>query len=100
MPLTAGEPVVTLFAALADPIRASIVHRLTTGPCDVSELVAWLGSPQPLVPHHLRLLRDAHLVRAARDGRSNIYSLVDDHVAHIFIDAYEHMEEHDHDCHR
>lgn len=98
-PLTADEPVVALFAALANPVRASIVHRLTDAPADVSELVDWLDVAQPLVSHHLKLLRDNHLVEATRDGRRNVYSLVDDHVAHIFNDALHHMREHNHDCH-
>lgn len=97
-PLTADEPVVALFAALAQPIRASIVHRLTKATADVTELSDWLGVAQPLVSHHLKVLREAHLVEATRDGRRSVYSLVDDHVAHIFVDAYHHMKEHSHDC--
>lgn len=92
-------PVVTLFSALANPIRASIVKRLTDGPADVTELVTLLQIAQPLVSHHLKVLRDAHLVEAQRQGRNSVYSLVDEHVAHVFVDALTHMREHSHDCH-
>ncbi|MCR2052259.1 metalloregulator ArsR/SmtB family transcription factor [Actinomyces bowdenii] len=98
-PLTDDSPVVQLFKALAHPMRASIIYRLAESPADVSELVELLGVSQPLVSHHLRLLREAHLVEAVRDGRRNLYSLIDDHVASIFLDALGHMKEHDHDCH-
>lgn len=98
-PLTDSSPVVQLFKALAHPMRASIIYRLTESPADVTELVGLLGVSQPLVSHHLRVLREAHLVEAVRDGRRNSYSLIDDHVASIFLDALGHMKEHDHDCH-
>ena len=76
------DPVVRLFSALANPIRARIV-----------------GVKQPLVSHHLKVLRSAHLVSARKDGQKAMYSLIDDHVASIFLDAFNHMKEHDHDCH-
>ena len=96
-PLTDDSPVVQLFKALAHPMRASIIHRLTESPASVTELIELLGVSQPLVSHHLRVLREAHLVEAVRDGRRNSYSLIDDHVASIFLDALGHMKEHDHD---
>ena len=89
---------VQLFKALAHPMRASIVHRLISSPADVTELVTFLGVSQPLVSHHLRVLRNAHLVESVRDGKRQSYSLIDDHVASIFIDTLEHTKEHDHDC--
>ena len=91
--------VVALFRTLDHPTRASIVHRLTRSPADVTELTTMLGLSQPLVSHHLRLLREGHLVQAERDGRRTTYRLVDDHVASILLDALGHTQEHDHDCH-
>ncbi|EJF47085.1 hypothetical protein HMPREF1318_0497 [Actinomyces massiliensis F0489] len=38
-------------------------------------------------------------MEAVRDGRRNSYSLIDDHVTSIFLDALRHTKEHDHDCH-
>lgn len=93
-----NDPVIRLFAALAHPLRASIVHRLISGPADVGAFVELLQSSQPLVSHHLRILRDAHLVEGIRNGRRIEYQLVDEHVAHIFLDAYTHTKEHSHDC--
>jgi len=83
----------SLFAALASPVRAAIVHRLTERGWSVTELADELGVSQPLMSQHLRVLRGARVVAATRAGRTTIYALVDDHVAHVFLDAYTHTEE-------
>lgn len=82
-----------LFGALAAPVRAAIVHALTAREHSVSELVARLELSQPLVSQHLRTLREAGLVEVDRRGRSSVYHLVDEHVAHIFLDALQHSRE-------
>ena len=82
-----------VFAALAAPLRAAIVHRLTVKACSVTELATELGISQPLASQHLRTLRSAGLVRAERSGRHATYRLADDHVAHIFLDAFQHSRE-------
>jgi len=86
--------VTDLFAALASPVRAALVHLLADGERHVSELVDELGLGQPLVSQHLRVLRAARVVTAHRTGRTVTYSLVDDHVAHVFLDAFHHTQEH------
>ena len=84
--------------ALASPVRAAIVHQLTMGEKTVTSLVAELGVSQPLVSQHLRVLRGARLVVTQRRGREVAYSLVDDHVAHVLLDALNHSQEtHDDD---
>ena len=87
-----------VFGALSSPVRAAIVHRLTDGEQTVSNLVDALGLSQPLVSQHLRVLRSARLVTTERRGREVAYSLVDEHVAHVFLDAFHHTQEnHDDD---
>ena len=52
---------------------------------------------QPLVSQHLKFLRGLHLVGVNRIGREAYYSLKDDHVAHIILDALAHtVEGHEH----
>ncbi|QWC86185.1 metalloregulator ArsR/SmtB family transcription factor [Nocardioidaceae bacterium] len=85
--------VAEVFAALASPVRAAIVHRLTERGWTVGELAAELEVSQPLVSQHLRVLRSAHLVTPTRTGRTSTYQLVDEHVAHVFLDAFHHTEE-------
>ncbi|MCW2670862.1 MAG: ArsR family transcriptional regulator [Frankiales bacterium] len=82
-----------LLRALGAPVRLALLHLLAPAPRCVHELVDALGIPQPLVSQHLRTLRKADLVVAARDGREVRYQLADQHVAHIVQDALVHAGE-------
>lgn len=86
-------PVTEFFGALASPVRAAVIHLLTERPHTVSELGAALDASQPLISQHLRVLRETGLVTAERSGRSTVYSLADEHVAHVFLDALTHTQE-------
>lgn len=88
-----------MFGALSSPVRAAIVHRLTEGEHTVGHLVTALGLSQPLISQHLRVLRSARLVTTERRGREVAYTLTDDHVAHVFLDAFHHTEENHDDDH-
>src|ERR1044072_7458943 len=85
----AGE----LLRALAAPVRIAIVLQLRESPRCVHELVDALGVTNPLVSHHLPILKSAGLVHGERSGREDLYELVDDHLAHIVVDAVAHAEE-------
>jgi ArsR family transcriptional regulator, zinc-responsive transcriptional repressor len=82
-----------LLKALASPVRLGIVRELATRGMPVHELVAALGVSQPLVSQHLRILRASRIVTARRQAREVEYSLTDDHVAHIVLDAIRHAVE-------
>jgi DNA-binding transcriptional ArsR family regulator len=86
-------PVSEVFAALASPLRAAIVHRLTEQPQTVADLVEHLGASQPLVSQHLSRLKHAGLVEGERRGRNVVHRIADDHVAHVFLDALHHSRE-------
>jgi ArsR family transcriptional regulator, zinc-responsive transcriptional repressor len=85
----AGE----LLKVLSAPARLAIVSELAERPRFVHELVELLGMSQPLVSQHLRVLRGARLVGVQRQGREAVYSLADQHVAHIVADAVHHSTE-------
>ncbi len=85
----AGE----LLKVLSAPARLAIVVELAEQPRFVHELVERLGMSQPLVSQHLRVLRGARLVGVERHGREAVYSLADQHVAHIVNDAVQHSTE-------
>ena len=55
-------PSVAIFSALANPLRLAIAHHLVHRPHSVSELHTCLGISQPLASHHLRILREAHVI--------------------------------------
>ena len=66
------------FLAVADPTRRAILDRLRTGDAPVAQLAANFDMTRPAVSRHLRVLRDARLVRERRggdDGRQRIYQL-------------------------
>lgn len=82
-----------LLRALAAPVRISIVLQLQTAGRCVHELVDALGVTQPLISQHLRVLKSAGVVYGERQGREVVYRLVDEHLAHIVVDAVAHAQE-------
>ena len=70
------EPAALAAKALSDPTRLALAHALALGDelcvCDLS----WIsGRAQNLVSHHVRVLRQAGLASARRDGKIVFYSL-------------------------
>jgi DNA-binding transcriptional ArsR family regulator len=61
--------------ALADPIRRNILDILRLGEQPAGGMVTALALPQPSVSKHLRVLREAGLVRVRVDGPRRFYSL-------------------------
>lgn len=61
--------------ALDSSLRIRILLALNERPHFVHELVQLVGSSQPLVSQHLKVLKAAHLVNAARRGRQMTYSI-------------------------
>jgi DNA-binding transcriptional ArsR family regulator len=70
-------------AALADPTRRSVFERLRGGPRPVVEIARGLPVSRPAVSQHLRVLKDAGLVRERREGTRNYYSVDGDAVAEL-----------------
>jgi DNA-binding transcriptional ArsR family regulator len=61
--------------ALADPTRRAIFERLRTGPTAVGQLARGLPVSRPAVSQHLKVLKEANLVRERRDGTRRLYSI-------------------------
>lgn len=64
-----------LLEALGEPTRLRIVNCLTAAPLFVSELQALLEVPQPTVSRHLKVLREAGLVRVTPIAQFVLYRL-------------------------
>jgi DNA-binding transcriptional ArsR family regulator len=64
-----------VFRAIADPTRRGLLDRLRHGPSAVGPLAARFDLTLPAVSQHLRVLREADLVREQRDGRLRVYRL-------------------------
>ncbi|WP_029042644.1 ArsR/SmtB family transcription factor [Cucumibacter marinus] len=64
-----------IFRMLADPTRRAIFERLCReGDQSVGALTRQAGISQPAVSKHLKLLKQAGLVRDRQDGRQTQYS--------------------------
>ena len=67
--------------ALAEPHRAAIVRLLVDSQLAVKQLVSATGMAQPLVSHHLRVLREAALVESTVCSGLTVYRLRADTLA-------------------
>ena len=70
-------------AALADPTRRAIFERLRSGPRPVVEIARGLPVSRPAVSQHLRVLKDAGLVRERKAGTRNFYSVDGEGLAEL-----------------
>ncbi|MFC6012259.1 ArsR/SmtB family transcription factor [Nocardia lasii] len=66
---------VRAITALSDPTRRAIFESLPQGPRSVADLATATGITSSAASQHLRILREAHLVRMRRDGNRHLYSL-------------------------
>ena len=64
-----------VFRAIADPTRRAILDRLRVGQAPVNDLAAGFQMSRPAISKHLRILKDASLVRERRSGRQRLYQL-------------------------
>lgn len=71
------------FEALAEPNRRRILDVLRAGECAAGDLGQHLAICQPGVSKHLRVLREAGLVRARVSGQRRIYSLTPQRLAEV-----------------
>ena len=63
------------WSALTDPHRRAVLGMLRERPRAVGELVQELGLTQPGTSKHLRVLRDAGLVRVRPDAQRRLYEI-------------------------
>jgi len=66
---------VDAFEAIAEPNRRRILDLLRAGERPAGDVVEALAISQPGVSKHLRLLREAGLVRVRADGQRRLYSV-------------------------
>jgi DNA-binding transcriptional ArsR family regulator len=69
--LAAGDAL----TALADPTRRSIFERLSRGPQPVTALARDLPVSRPAVSQHLKVLKEAGLVRDHAEGTRRVYRI-------------------------
>ncbi|MEE6163472.1 MULTISPECIES: ArsR/SmtB family transcription factor [unclassified Mycolicibacterium] len=79
--------IVEVFRMLADATRIQVLWALTGGELSVNDLATRVGKPAPSVSQHLAKLRMARLVRTRRSGTTIFYSLENEHVRQLVVDA-------------
>ncbi|MGN9908383.1 ArsR/SmtB family transcription factor [Phytohabitans sp. LJ34] len=92
------------FDVLAEPTRRRILDLLLERPRPVGELVERLGLTQPGTSKHLRVLREAGLVRVRQDAQRRWYELRPEPLAEIdtwlapyrrlWSDSFDRLEKH------
>lgn len=87
------EKVTDLFRIMSDPTRLRILLALDGRELSVGCLSEEVGMTVSAVSHQLRILRDARLVSARREGKSTLCRLSDGHVCGMVELAVEHAAE-------
>jgi ArsR family transcriptional regulator, lead/cadmium/zinc/bismuth-responsive transcriptional repressor len=84
-----------LFATLADPSRARIVHFLAISIQElcVCDIALVLGMSVSALSHQLCFLRERGAVERRKVGRIVYYRLVDDHLRDLVLGAATHVSE-------
>lgn len=65
----AKDPLSKTFAALADPTRRAILHRLMEGERSVKELAEPFAMSLPAITKHLKVLEKAGLIKRGREAQ-------------------------------
>ena len=87
------EQAAALLKAFGNALRLAILLELREGEQCVHDLVAALDASQPLVSQHLKVLKGAGVLEGRRRGKEIVYSIADEHVTRIALDAIAHANE-------
>lgn len=88
-----AQQMAQFFGALADPHRLKLISALSYTELCVCDLAAIVKMSESAVSHQLRLLRNLRLVKHRREGRNVYYSLADAHIANLYREVAEHLDE-------
>lgn len=84
IPVIELDRVQGLLKLLGEPSRLRIFALLTQGERCVCDIEATMMMPQNLVSHHLRVLREAGLIEARREGRWAYYRINKAHLSEVY----------------
>ncbi|MGH3672095.1 MAG: ArsR/SmtB family transcription factor [Pseudonocardiaceae bacterium] len=82
-----------IWLALVDPHRRAVLDLLRDRAYAVNELVDALGTTQPATSKHLRVLREAGLVRVRKEAQRRIYTIDPGSMAELdaWLAPYRHL---------
>ncbi|MDR3049504.1 MAG: metalloregulator ArsR/SmtB family transcription factor [Elusimicrobiota bacterium] len=81
------------FSVFGDGSRLKILWALRNSEICVCDIAALLNMTKSSISHHLRILKQARLVKFRKVGKMVYYSLSDDHVEGIIDGGFEHIDE-------
>jgi ArsR family transcriptional regulator, lead/cadmium/zinc/bismuth-responsive transcriptional repressor len=84
--------VAELFRAFSDTSRVRILSALIDAEMNVTALAEAVGISESAISHHLRGLRQMHLVQSRREGKEVYYRLEDEHIIALFQQGVSHIK--------
>lgn len=81
------------FKMFGDSTRLKIINALMIHEMCVCDLGVITHMNQSAVSHHLKILRQARVIKSRRDGKVVFYSLCDEHIKEIFNSGLTHINE-------
>lgn len=81
-----------IFQTLSDYNRLSIVKAICDKECSVGEIVSSTGLSQPLVSHHLRVLKENDFLQTKRKGPFVFYYIKDGKILYaidLFLEIFK-----------
>lgn len=81
--MTLEDMYVRIYKALAHPIRIKIVRTLREGPLCVCTLNENVEFSQSNLSQHLKILKDAGILKSEKDSIRILYSIKDDEVKNL-----------------
>ena len=85
--------VAELFRSFSDTSRVRILHAIMDQEMNTSKIAELIGITESAVSHHLRGLRQQHLVHAHRVGKEVFYQVIDEHIKALFQQGVKHIQE-------
>ena len=70
-------------AALGDPTRQEILHRLRAGPRSVGEIAGGMPISRPAVSQHLKVLKESGLVAETRQGTRHYFAIAPEGIGEL-----------------
>lgn len=84
--------VAELFRAFSDTSRVRILSALMNGEMNIGALAEMVGISESAISHHMRGLRQMHMVQSRRDGKEVYYRVEDEHIIALFQQGVKHVQ--------
>ena len=87
------DRIASFYKALSDPTRLKIFLTLKEKNLCVGDLIAMFDISQPAISSHLKVLKNARIVKSEKQGQHQMYSLVDHHIFSLIENTHIHLGE-------